>query len=148
MVRVLLFLCVVCFGWSATAQNITISQQRFNQYSIHEKTFWVGYGVAQANWSLRHKTKRSSFGREVYVLGAALQIWSELKEKNRAVRSKNIDQMAYARRAGFLKEYIWAYLRRQSWKQPQKLRMAAFYKWAKRNLKGHRPNRNPGVRVR
>ena len=77
-----------------------------------------------------------TFDEEVTALGVAASFYSVMK----APKVSYWDAVMRVEKAGFLKQYVWIYLRYPSWpasKQPANLE--AFGKWSADNLRNHKP---------
>jgi len=108
---------------------------------------WMGYGMARASWIADHvlgkgadpTTYRRSFDEEVAGRETLAKIWTEMKQSEPAADTY-LDQLENVQKAGYLAEYVWAYLRSPDWKAPSSgLRLDEFDKWKAVNLDGHKP---------
>lgn len=107
---------------------------------------WVGYAMARANWiseqvkakSINPKSYSRTFDEEVAGRESLATIWGELKASDAALADAYLDQLEAVKKAGLLREYVWANLRQPTWTtEPATLDLARYADWAKANLAGH-----------
>jgi hypothetical protein len=107
---------------------------------------WLGYGLARSNWIaenilddlLSGKTYLHSFDEEYAGREALATIWSELKESEPLAADKYLDELLSVMKAGFLREYVWLYLKSPDWNlEPEGLRLNEFKDWMKIHAKEH-----------
>jgi len=68
-----------------------------------------------------------------------VKVWAELKEKDSSLTDQYLDKLLLVAKSGFLREYVWKYLRRERWKQePTNLKMEEFLTWSEVYLKHHK----------
>ena len=108
---------------------------------------WLAYGIGLSSWepSYLSNGKLNYFDREVFARSEAATIWKQLRKKGSVEADKDLDALWAVNDAGYMKEYLWVYLKRRSWQDPGNLRLEAFRVWAKENLQQHKPVENPGV---
>lgn len=126
-----------------------------NQVFFSQKLFadkntspgWFAYGMALSSWEPGYlpNGKPNYFDREVFARTEAAVIWKQLREKGSVEADKDLDALWAIHDAGYMQEYLWAYLKRRSWRDPGNLRLDEFRVWAKENLQRHEPVENPGV---
>ena len=76
------------------------------------------------------------------------QIWKELKEKDQGRKDRYLDELIPVHEANFMREYVWTYLKQQSWsRQPKDLRLKAFSAWQRLHLPGHKPETHGNIRI-
>ena len=110
----------------------------------HSSAAWLAYGTALFMFG-RDQQQPDGFAREVYARTHAAQVWTELKQKEGVKPNSDLDALAAVERSGFMREYVWHYLRRPEWNQAEQLRMAEFLAWQKQHLPSHKPVVDPGV---
>jgi hypothetical protein len=89
-----------------------------------------------------------TFDEEVEGRKTMAQIWKELKEKDQSRTDKYLDELLPVHEADFMREYVWTYLKQQSWsKQPKDLRLKEFSVWQQLHLKGHQPKTHGNIRI-
>jgi hypothetical protein len=80
-----------------------------------------------------------SFPEEVEARTATARTYRNLQTKDSNLDIPYFNDLAKTSEAGFLSEYAWTYLRRDTWlEQPSGLRLDAFTKWRDQNLADHR----------
>jgi hypothetical protein len=80
----------------------------------------------------------SPFDEECYARDAMAEFWAVQPEEKRRL-DPYLQLLADVRDAGFIREYVWQFLRGPSWSQPADLRPDAFRTWAAENgLSEHR----------
>lgn len=81
----------------------------------------------------------SPFDEEYYARDAMAEFWAVHPEETRRVDAY-LQLLADVRAAGFIREYVWRFLREPGWPLPAGLRNAEFATWAAENgLSDHRP---------
>jgi hypothetical protein len=81
----------------------------------------------------------SPFDEECYARDAMAEFWQVAAEKKDATEPY-LDLLATIRAAGFMREYVWAFLRADSWIQPQNLKLGEFDEWrTAKGLQDHQP---------
>lgn len=107
---------------------------------------WVAYGLARSVCQLEmggpNPARNHAFGCELGAREALVARWRELRGRNAedAASADYLDTLASAEAAGHLDEYVWHFLRRRGWRQPEQLDVPAFERWRRANLpRRHRP---------
>ena len=109
---------------------------------------WLSYGLALTTYDNENNGASSNgFEREVYALETTASIWSELRAKGSASEDAELDALAAAVKAGYIKEYIWHFLRNPGWVEPQSMKVGEFKSWLLKNYPNHKGIVNPGVSV-
>jgi hypothetical protein len=111
--------------------------------SQDEMASWLGYAGARSAYREQHKLPSPAsgeivptFDEEVEARGMAALFLSLSNSHG----GSYWDAVVKVQSAGFLKEYVWTYLRRPSWSANQAPKnLAAFEKWRRANLKNHKP---------
>ena len=126
-----------------------------NQVYFNQKIFadrnaspgWVAYGIALSSWepSYLANGKLNYFDREVFARSEAATVWKKLREDGSVDADKDLDALWVINDSGFMKEYLWVYLKRDSFQNPGNLRLEEFRQWAAQILQQHQPVENPGV---
>ncbi len=108
---------------------------------------WTGYGLALSNRIAENphlvrqgdSVYQPSFEDEVSCRETMLKIWSELKTADYTLSDDYLDQALTVWQVGFLREYVWMYLKSHRWDhEPRDLRMIAFLEWNSIYLGNHR----------
>jgi hypothetical protein len=68
-----------------------------------------------------------------------LQTWAEQKAKAPDSRDEYLDDLVQVAAAGYLDEYVAGFLEKKQWELPDDLETRAFWKWQRKNLRGHEP---------
>jgi hypothetical protein len=117
---------------------------------------WLGYIMARAVYIDKHQglykgqkgTITPRFEEELKARDSAVQIYTELKEKDKSVSSPYFDDLTEIRKAGFLKEYVWTFLRQSTWSTPPTPdRLALFKEWMDRHLPNHKAETHGSIVV-
>ncbi len=90
----------------------------------------------------------ASFDEELRARLIAVNLYRQLRRRNPAFESAYFADLDRVETAGFLREYVWRYLRRSSWTQPDGLRLAAFDAWRAAHLRNHVPVTHGRIAVR
>lgn len=122
---------------------IEIDPHQTNKSSL---AMWMGYLLARDYYRSTHNLPLPasgeivpSFDEEVSARSDAVQIYQELKEKDKQLRDSYWETLSQIKAKGFINAYVWTFLRRSEWppnQQPGNL--AAFESWKNVNLKNHR----------
>lgn len=81
----------------------------------------------------------SPFDEECYARDAMAEFWAVQPEEKR-LSDGYLQLLTHVRAAGFIREYVWRFLREPGWPEPADLRNEAFNAWALENgLAEHRP---------
>lgn len=81
----------------------------------------------------------SPFDEECYARDAMGEFWGVQTQEKQGV-DPYLRSLANVRAAGFIREYVWRFLRDPAWQQPAGLRLAEFEAWCAGNgLTDHRP---------
>jgi len=81
----------------------------------------------------------ASFDEEVRGRLMAVYLYRQLRREHPAFRSAYFADLSRVEAAGYLREYVWRYLKARSWSQPDGLRLAAFDAWRAVHLLNHVP---------
>lgn len=79
----------------------------------------------------------ASFDEELRARLVAVNLFRQLRRRNPAFESAYFEDLDRVQAAGFLREYVWRYLRKASWAEPEGLRLATFDAWRATHLRGH-----------
>jgi len=110
--------------------------------SQDEMADWLGYSGARSAYREQHKLPSPSSGEIIPTFDEEISARSIAAAFSSTMNSRNSYWAAVEKvqSAGFLKEYVWTYLRRPSWPANQAPKnLAAFEKWRRINLKNHKP---------
>ncbi|MEL7296443.1 MAG: hypothetical protein AAGJ86_02210 [Pseudomonadota bacterium] len=97
---------------------------------------WVAYSLSKSICQLEmggdNPARNTSFDCELSARESLVDRWLDYGDPGldeRAADANYLDAVADAEAAGFLKEYVWAYLKHPSWTAPPDLDLAAFDTW-------------------
>jgi hypothetical protein len=107
-----------------------------------ESRIWLGYLYARAAFAVSENrgvpvagAHDASFEEELRGRIIAVNTFRELKRKGAMLASGYFSDIDRVDAAGFLREYVWSYLKRDSWKTaPPNLDMQGFNLWRAQNL--------------
>ena len=104
---------------------------------------WVAYSLAKSTCQLEmggdNPARNSSYGCEFTARRHLLTAWEAQRAEHAAASDDYLDALLRVREAGFLDEYTVRYFGRKHWQVPAEVDVAAFRRWQKQHLKGHRP---------
>jgi hypothetical protein len=108
-------------------------------------TVWAGYLLERTKFRSQHNVPASgggqltpSFEEEVSARSDAVQIYTELKEKDGSFHDPYWETVSEIKRAGFIPAYVWIYLRQPDWRAKDAPHdLAAFGRWSQVNLRNH-----------
>ena len=108
---------------------------------------WTCYGGTKALARLKENVESnaevqgyaSSFDEECYARDAMAEYWAVQPAETRGVDAY-LQLLVSVRSACFIREYVWCFLRQDSWPQPAGLSLDAFAAWCLENgLSQHKP---------
>ena len=117
---------------------------------------WLGYLMERQVYIRDHADQYQlipgpvtpTFDEEVEARRTMAQIWKELREKDQSRKDKYLDELVPVHEADFMREYVWTYLRQQSWtRQPRDLRLKEFSQWQQLHLKDHKSETHGSIRI-
>lgn len=127
-----------------TGPQVTIDES----LEVTPAAAWMGYGVQFAS---EVGSESAGFEREVAARQALVEMWVELqaaKPKRSRAPDAYLDELTAVYRAGFLREYVWVFLRELAWVAPQEpLSLERFTSWKAVNLKDHTPQTRARVEL-
>jgi hypothetical protein len=112
-----------------------------------ESKIWLAYLFARAAFAANETAggpavgeRESSFEEEVRGRQIALTTFRALKRDSAQPASAYFNDIDRVEAAGFLREYVWSYLRHSSWTTtPENLDVAGFEAWRAEHLAHHTP---------
>ena len=112
-----------------------------------ESKIWLAYLFARAAFAANETAggpavgeRESSFEEEVRGRQIALTTFRAMKRDSAPPESAYFNDIDRVEAAGFLREYVWSYLRHPSWKTaPANLDVAGFETWRAEHLTNHQP---------
>ncbi len=90
----------------------------------------------------------ASFAEEVRARLIAVHLFQQMRRRDPAFQSAYFADLDRVETGGFLREYVWRYLRDPSWTQPDGLKLAAFDAWRAAHLRHHAPVTHGRIAVR
>jgi len=111
-----------------------------------ERGIWLAYLLKRAKYHEQDGVCRDtetvvvpSFEEECQVRAATLKTYQSLQKAEPELNVPYFNDLSRVASAGFLREYVWTYLRQPSWTRlPDHLHLAEFDQWRKSNLRNHR----------
>ena len=144
LLSVFLLVAVVAFG-AAEQSDIRIEIDTHRLRSQSAVTVWTAYFLERTAFRSKHNVPipargevAPSFDEEVFARSETVPIYKELKAKDRSFRDSYWETVSQIKEAGFIRAYVWTYLRRPNWpdeQQPPNLKV--FMQWSRSNLKNH-----------
>lgn len=111
-----------------------------------ERAIWLAYLMFRANYrgpakecSARQTVVAPTFDEEVDARTKTVSTYRNLKARDLELDVRYFNELVLVDEAGFMREYVWLYLRQPTWKEPPELKLADFEQWSRANLVGHRP---------
>ena len=104
---------------------------------------WVSYSLGRSVCQLQiggdNPARESSFECEMTARRLLLDTWLEQQAENPELRDAYLDDLSGVQTAGYLDEYVARNFGKRHWRLPDDLDVAAFKKWRRSNLPGHKP---------
>jgi hypothetical protein len=146
VIRVALLVCL-CLTQVCNATEPEISVEIDPSLNQNSMALWLAYLLAREQYHTEHSLPlpRSGeivppFEEEVAARNTTVQIYKELKEKDKQLRDEYWETLTQIKAKGFMDAYVWTYLRRPDWpKNSEPKNIAAFEAWKNANLKNHQP---------
>ncbi|MEY2440254.1 MAG: hypothetical protein QOI34_1639 [Verrucomicrobiota bacterium] len=87
------------------------------------------------------------FKEEVFARDLASQAYANQRGKSEKMRDPYWNDLVEVRAKGFMREYIWTYLRRPSWPEKERpAKLGAFQNWQRQHLRNHQPQTHGAVK--
>jgi tetratricopeptide (TPR) repeat protein len=111
-----------------------------------EGALWLAYLTGRAAYINEHEAAYDwkpgvvtpSFQEELAARTTAVQVYRELKEKDRQLGVAYFEELSTVADESFLGEYVWTYLHQAEWgSPPTKLRLVDFMHWRAEHLAKH-----------
>jgi hypothetical protein len=103
---------------------------------------WVSYSLTRSTCQLQlggdNPARNSSYSCELTARRHLVESWNGLRATDRRTRDQYLDELSRTHAAGYLDEYVLRYFNRNSWTTPEGLEKAAFDRWHRENLRGHK----------
>jgi hypothetical protein len=110
-----------------------------------ESKIWLAYLFARAAFAANETAggpavgeRESTFEEEVRGRTIALTTFRALKRERAQPASAYFNDIDRVEAAGFLREYVWSYLRHASWATPADLDVSGFETWSAEHLADHK----------
>jgi len=124
---------------------------------VNERQIWMAYLFARAA-HVAHESEQerlspgereATFDEEVRARRVAVNLFRQLERTHPALSSAYFADLDRVDAAGFLREYVWRYLRSPSWTaEPRSLRLRAFDAWRRTHLAHHVAETHGGIALR
>jgi hypothetical protein len=135
----LLFACAARASDPRTSNQIVFDSRGIELMRTNKDLVgpWVSYTLARASCE-KSKGGGSYFFCEVLGRDMLVSGWVTAKAKNPDATDKYLETLLAVKEAGFMKEYVWVYLKQPSWNDATPpANIDAFKKWASLNLIAH-----------
>ncbi len=121
-----------------------------------ERKLWTVYLYTRAATAARESSERAlpagertaSFDEELRARRVALGAYRQTLRTEPDYVSSYFADLDRVEAAGFLREYVWRYLKEASWAQPEDLQLTAFDAWRGEHLRDHVPVTHGRVALR
>jgi hypothetical protein len=113
-----------------------------------ERQLWSVYLYTRAAQAARESEEQelpvgvraAAFEEELRARRMALELFRDMRNKDARLRSAYFEDLDRVEAAGFLREYVWHYLRSDAWRgSPEGLRLREFEAWRVANIPQHVP---------
>jgi hypothetical protein len=140
--RIGLGLAVILVPFTSIAAKEPTVIVRFDPDKPNHKSavVWLGYLISRTAFHEKHRLPipesgeiLPTFAEEVDARRSAVQIYRELKEKDRKLKDPYWETLADVERRGFMAAYVWTFLCRKEW--PSKAQ--PFNNWKQHALPKH-----------
>lgn len=130
----------------APRQKLAITVLWDDAMSTRESALWIGYLFARMEFVSRNGDRYERvpgiitpvFDEEVFARSEAAKVYRELRSQGKGTDSAYFNDLEKVDAAGFMPEYVWQYLHRDSWSTPPAtLRSSEFARWVRQNLPHH-----------
>ena len=140
-------LCLVVLPSHARERDLAIAVEVDPTGPEKEGAVWLAYVLARARYVGEHIASYPRqigpitplFEEEVEARSTVAEIYEELRAKDRELDVPYFNDLVRVAKGGFVREYVWHYLRQPAWKQvPADLKMEPFEAWRRTNLAEHK----------
>ncbi len=130
-----------CVSTPVAREQAAVNDNVQEQVLVNDnvRSVWVFYGVALVKWDSEHQ-ESNPVDREAFARGEVAALWEEMKQSDPKMSEKTLDELVLVKTNGFMREYVWAFLKSPDWTMPGNLRLEAFDEWRQDNLEKHEPN--------
>src|SRR5258708_26441875 len=120
---------------SGSHSNVSVEIDWQPTQGDREGAHWLAYLVGRAGYIDQHEAAYDwkpglvtpSFAEELTARTTVVQIYRELKEKDKQLGVPYFEDLAGVADSSFLGEYVWTYLHQAEWESPpEKLRLVDF----------------------
>jgi tetratricopeptide (TPR) repeat protein len=131
---------------SGSHSNVSVEIDWHPTQDDREGSLWLAYLVARAAYIDQHQAAYDwkpgfvtpSYAEELTARTDVVQIYRELKEKDKQLVFAYFEDLAGVADNSFLGEYVWTYLHEGEWgSPPPKLRLVDFMHWRAEHLAHH-----------
>ena len=107
---------------------------------------WLAYIVTRQQYIKENPKKYlevpgiipAQFAEELDARTGMVTVWKDIRGNKNTSKNKYFDDLLKVKDAGFMKEYVWTFLKRESWEKPEDLKLNQFEKWSKKNIPEHK----------
>jgi hypothetical protein len=128
------------------AEPLTVTVLWDDAMSGKEAGVWMGYLFARMKYVSNNGRQYKNvpgvvqplYEEEVHARTEAVFIYRDIRSRKPEMAAPYFDELDKVEAAGFMREYVWRYLRSSHWVQPAApLRDAEFDRWASEHLRTH-----------
>ena len=137
--------CMLASGPSYGGQ-LTVSVLWDDAMTNKQAGVWMGYLFARVQYVSQHAPQYPNspgivapkFDEEVHARSEAVEIYRDIRARKPEMASEYFNALERVHAAGYMREYVWRYLKRPEWTQPAaQLRDQEFERWTREHLPGH-----------
>jgi hypothetical protein len=128
------------------AEPLTVTVLWDDAMSGKEAGVWMGYLFARMKYVSSNGGQYKNvpgvvqplYAEEVHARTEAVFIYRDIRSRKPEMATPYFDELDKVEAAGYMREYVWRYLRSPQWVQPTApLRDAEFDRWASEHLRTH-----------
>ncbi len=128
------------------AGQMTVSVLWDDAMTNKQAAVWMGYLFARVQYVSRHAPEypnvpgvvQARFEEEVHARSEAVEIYRDIRARKPDMATEYFDSLERVHAAGFMREYVWRYLKRPEWQRPAgDLRETEFDRWSREHLTNH-----------
>lgn len=129
------------------SKPLTVTVLWDNAMTGKEAGIWMGYLFARMKYVSNHGGQYARvagvvaprYEEEVHARTEAVHIYRDIRARKPEMAAPYFDALDKVEAAGFMREYVWQFLRRPEWAAPNSpLRSVEFEHWARDALRDHR----------
>lgn len=134
-------------GARSAAGQLTVSVLWDDAMTNKQAGVWMGYLFARVQYVSDHARDypnvpgivQARFEEEVHARGEAVEIYRDIRTRKPEMANEYFDALERVHAAGFMREYVWHYLKQPEWSAPAgTLRASEFQAWSAQHIPNHR----------